>query len=110
MDIRRCVLPNVQILRLTSLRIAGAVRYTLNMSPPQMKRNTIAKDFEAKQASVAAAGELDRAGSEPPLTGTIVGVPSVANADWSNVASETFASRDEVGELRQVVAMKVRYK
>lgn len=75
-----------------------------------MKRNTIAKDFEAKQASVAAAGEMERAGSELPLTGTIVGVPSVANADWASVASETFASKDEVGELRQVVALKVRHK
>lgn len=114
--VRRCVFSNVRILWLTCHLTSPTPHltsllehpYILDTSPFQMKRNTIAKDFEAKQASVAAAGELERAGSEPPLTGTIVGVPSVANADWANVASESFASRDEVGELRQVVALKVR--
>lgn len=73
-----------------------------------MKRTTIAKDFEAKQAS--ATGVLDRSlAAEPPLAATLGGAAGSSAADWSgtSVMSGDFASKDEVGELRQAVAMKV---
>lgn len=82
----------------------GAVAYV----PRQMKRTTIAKDFEAKQAN--AAGALDRTlGTEQPLVATLSGAAGNSGADWSGsgMAGELFASKDEVGELRQAVAMKV---
>ena len=76
---------------------------------PQIKRATLAKDFEAKQTSAAAAGEVERTlGSEPPMSGNPGGVSGSASPDWTSLAGETFASKDEVGELRQAVAMKVR--
>lgn len=74
----------------------------------QMKRTTIAKEFEAKQAN--AAGVLDRTlGAEAPLAATLGGVGGATTTDWqgSGIASEQFASKDEVGELRQAVGMKV---
>ena len=73
-----------------------------------MKRTTIAKEFEAKQAN--AAGTLDRTlGAEAPLAATLGGAGGATSADWqgSGTASDQFASKDEVGELRQAVAMKV---
>lgn len=70
-----------------------------------MKRSTIAKDFEAKQAS--AAGVADRTISvEPPMAATFAASGSAA--DWAGAGGGgQFASKDEVGELRQAVAMKV---
>lgn len=73
-----------------------------------MKRTTIAKDFEAKQAN--AAGSLDRSiGGEPPLSATLAGAAAHSSADWSSsgIVSGQFASKDEVGELRQAMALKV---
>lgn len=73
-----------------------------------MKRSTIAKDFEAKQAS--AAGTHDRTlGAEKPLAATMGGAAGTSSVDWSGsgMAAEQFASKGEVGELRQAVAMKV---
>lgn len=73
-----------------------------------MKRSTIAKDFEAKQANPG--GVLDRTvGSEAPLAATVVGTTGGAGADWAGngIATDQFASKDELGELRQAMAMKV---
>lgn len=73
-----------------------------------MKRTTIAKDFEAKQANPG--GALDRTqGSDGVLGGTMGGSTGVAGSDWPGGAidSDQFASKDELGELRQAVAMKV---
>lgn len=89
--------------------IADAARFSANVVP-QMKRTTIAKEFEAKQAN--AAGTLDRTlGAEAPLAATLGGAGGATSADWqgSGTASDQFASKDEVGELRQAVAMKVRH-
>lgn len=73
-----------------------------------MKRSTIAKDFEAKQAS--AAGAADRTiSAEPPMAANFAA--SGSSVDWPGagaVGGGQFASKDEVGELRQAVAMKVR--
>lgn len=74
-----------------------------------MKRNTIAKDFEAKQANPS--GTLDRTlGNEPALAPSLGATMGVSGADWSGngISSDQFASKDELGELRQAVAMKVR--
>lgn len=73
-----------------------------------MKRTTIAKDFEAKQANPS--GTLDRTmDSEAPLAATVVGTTGGSGADWSGngIAADQFASKDELGELRQAMAMKV---
>lgn len=73
-----------------------------------MKRTTIAKDFEAKQANPS--GALDRTqGSDAPLGSTTGGPTGVAGSDWPGgvIDSDQFASKDELGELRQAVAMKV---
>lgn len=73
-----------------------------------MKRSTIAKDFEAKQANPD--GVLDRTvGSEAPLAATVVGTAGGAGADWAGngIATDQFASKDELGELRQAMGMKV---
>lgn len=73
-----------------------------------MKRSTIAKDFEAKQANPG--GALDRTiGSEAPLAATVVGTTGGSGADWAGngIATDHFASKDELGELRQAMAMKV---
>lgn len=75
----------------------------------KMKRNTIAKDFEAKQANPS--GTLDRTlGNEPTSAPSLGGTTGVSGADWSGngIPSDQFASKDELGELRQAVAMKVR--
>lgn len=73
-----------------------------------MKRSTIAKDFEAKQAS--AAGAADRTiSAEPTMAANFAA--SGSSVDWPGagaVGGGQFASKDEVGELRQAVAMKVR--
>ncbi len=69
-----------------------------------MKRTTIAKDFEAKQANPG--GALDHTiTNEAPLAATA----GASDADWSgkSIATDQFASKDELGELRQAVAMKV---
>ena len=69
-----------------------------------MKRTTIAKDFEAKQANPG--GALDQTlGNEAPLGAS----GGASGADWSGngIATDQFASKDELGELRQAVAMKV---
>lgn len=65
-----------------------------------MKRTTIAKDFEAKQANP---------GNEAPLAATVLGTTGGSVADWSGsgIATDQFASKDELGELRQAMAMKV---
>lgn len=73
-----------------------------------MKRTTIAKDFEAKQANPG--GALDRTqGSDAALGASMGGSTGVAGSDWPGgvIASDQFASKDELGELRQAVAMKV---
>lgn len=73
-----------------------------------MKRSTIAKDFEAKQANPG--GVLDRTiGSEAPLAATVVGTTGGSGADWAGngIATDQFASKDELGELRQAMAIKV---
>ncbi|CAM9172377.1 unnamed protein product [Ectocarpus sp. 4 AP-2014] len=73
----------------------------------KMKRTTIAKDFEAKQANPD--GALDRTlGIEPPLAPNLGGTTAASGADWSGngIAADQFASKDELGELRQAVAMK----
>lgn len=75
-----------------------------------MKRTTIAKDFEAKQANPG--GVLDRTqGSDAPLGASLSGPTMGAASDWpvSVIDSDQFASKDELGELRQAVAMKVSY-
>lgn len=69
-----------------------------------MKRTTIAKDFEAKQANPG--GVLDHTiTNEAPLAATA----RASGVDWSGngTATDQFASKDELGELRQAVAMKV---
>eukprot|EP00903_Cladosiphon_okamuranus_P017102 g15757.t1 len=73
----------------------------------KMKRSTIARDFEAKQANPG--GGLDRTiGSEAPLAATVVGTTGGSGADWAGngIAADQFASKDELGELRQAMAMK----
>lgn len=88
--------------------IAGTAHFAAHVIP-QMKRTTIAKEFEAKQANATGA-VLDRTlGAEAPLAATLGGVGGATTTDWqgSGISSEQFASKDEVGELRQAVAMKV---
>eukprot|EP00752_Nemacystus_decipiens_P012159 g10778.t1 len=73
----------------------------------KMKRSTIAKDFEAKQANPG--GVLDRTiGGEAPLATAVVGTTGGAGAVWAGnvIATDQFASKDELGELRQAMAMK----
>lgn len=75
----------------------------------KMKRSTIAKDFEAKQAS---AGNERSAIVEQPVAPTLGGTVNNHRPDgWSGAGSMgggPFASLEEVNELRQAVALKVR--
>lgn len=79
---------------------------TAPVCPLQMKRTTIAKDFEAKQANPDGDRTLC---NEPPLASNLGGTTAASGADWSGngIAADQFASKDELGELRQAVAMKV---
>lgn len=73
---------------------------------PQMKRSTINKDYEAKQAS----NGMDQALSvDPPAPPTLGGAPS-QSVDWPGAAAggDAYARLEEVGELRQAIALKVR--
>lgn len=74
-----------------------------------MKRSTIAKDFEAKQAISTGTFDHSLAAEAPLLATTLSGTTEAPGADWpgSTMTAEFFASKDEVGELRQAVAVKV---
>lgn len=69
-----------------------------------MKRSTIAKDFEAKQAI---AGNDRSVSAEPPAAPALGGTTSSLGS--SVAGGGQYASQEEVGELRQAIAMKVNY-
>lgn len=71
-----------------------------------MKKSTINKDFEAKRAN----NGLDRTVAvDPPAPPALGGTTTSQMSDWpgKTAAGGSFATEEEVGELRQAIALKV---